>query len=117
MQACFLQGISQLTVLRISNNRALTFLWKQFNVVRHLSEPFSVLVHFTGLAVCRFLTALDSDFFLLFSRGKSRSGGHLFQFRLAYTPDFPRLPPRESKSSGRVVVKRSLGAQLEFGSE
>lgn len=117
MQACFLQGISQLTVLRISNNRALTFLWKQFNVVRHLSEPFSVLVHSTGLAICRFLTALDSDFCLLFSRGKSRSGGRLFQFRLAYTPDFPRLPPRESKSSGRVVVKRSLGAQLEFGSE
>lgn len=57
MQACFLQGVSQLTVLTISNNRVLTFLWKQFKVVKHLSEPFSISVHFTGLALCRFLAA------------------------------------------------------------
>lgn len=62
MQACFLQGISQLTVLRISNNRALTFLWKQFKVVRHLSEPFSISVCFMGLTLYRFLAALPAGF-------------------------------------------------------
>lgn len=58
-----------LTVLGTSNNRALAFLWTPLEVLRHLSEPFSILVHFmrpVQLPCSSYWRLLHSDFFLLF---------------------------------------------------